>query len=451
MLEMDLKTVAAACFGKINGEGKINGVCTDTRKIEKGCLFIALEGENFDGHDFARTAAENGAAAVMCHKKCDCGNAAVITVDDTKKGLLRLSQYYRKMFNIPVVGITGSVGKTTTKEMVYCVLASKYKTLKNYGNLNNQIGMPMAVFDLDNTYEAAVFEMGMANFGEISNLSLVAAPDVGVLTNIGVSHMETLGSQENILKAKLELLDGMKDGAPLIINGDDAFLKDAVISNHPKYYYGIESDKCTIFAENIRNTDKGTAFTAVFPDGEQQVQLPTVGIHHVYNALAAIQVGLLLNVSPEESAKALEGYEPTGMRQRLKNVKGITFIEDCYNASPDSMKAAVSALCSVPKKRKIAVLGDMLELGEISDKAHTFTGELVAKNNVDILMTYGTQGKLIAEGAKSKGMENVFSFDDKQKLSEKLKNTVRDGDAVLFKASRGMKLEDVINYIYENI
>ncbi|MCR4925319.1 MAG: UDP-N-acetylmuramoyl-tripeptide--D-alanyl-D-alanine ligase, partial [Clostridiales bacterium] len=322
MKEIDLESVAAACLGKLEGSGKITGVCTDTRKIEKGCLFIALKGENFDGHDFTLKAVENGAVAVMCSKDCECGNAAVVRVDDTQKGLLRLAKYYRSLFDIKVVGVTGSVGKTTTKEMMHCVLSSRFNTHKNYGNLNNQIGMPMSVFELDDSYDAAVFEMGMADFKEISNLSIVSAPDIAVLTNIGVSHIETLGSQENILKAKLEILDGMKEGTPVVINADDKFLANAVIENHPKYYYGIESNKCSIWADDIKNNDKGTAFTAITEKGEQRVQLPTVGIHNVYNALASIQVGLLLGIPMEVSAKALEKYEPTGMRQRVNTVNG---------------------------------------------------------------------------------------------------------------------------------
>lgn len=451
MLKLDLAVAAAACEGELSGGGEITSVCTDTRKTEKGCLFIALQGDNFNGHDFTKNAVENGAAAVMCCEECDCAGAAVIKTDNTQKALLRLAGYYRSLFDIPVVGVTGSVGKTTTKEMLHCVMSAKYKTLKNYGNLNNQIGMPMTVFDLSGEYGAAVFEMGMADFGEISRLSLVARPDIGVITNIGVSHMETLGSRENILKAKLEIIHGMKPDKPLIINADDDLLSNARISGRKIYYYGIESDKCDIRAKNIKITDKGSAFTAVCDKGTVEVQLPCVGKHHIYNALAAIQTGLLLGVPMADAASSLLNYEPTGMRQRLRTVKGITFIEDCYNASPDSMKAAISSLCSMPKQRRIAVLGDMLELGGISDKAHYFTGRTVAESGIDMLFVCGERAAVIAEGARQGGMKLIFEFDDKIKLSEKLVDTLKENDAVLFKASRGIRLEDVLNYIYESI
>lgn len=447
MIPLKLKDVAAACSAEFSGDGekKIYSVCTDTRKIEEGCLFIALKGENFDGNAFVEEALSKGAAAAVSSRDVD--DDCVLKVQDTCKALSLIAGMYRRRFKIPVIALTGSVGKTTTKEMVHCVISSKYKTLKSLGNLNNQIGMPMTVFSIDETYEAAVFEMGMADFGEISNLSRVAAPTLGILTNIGVSHMETLGSRENILKAKMEILDGMENDAPVIVNADDEYLRDADFGDHEVIWYGIESEKCHIKAEDITSDGMYTDFTADFGGEKQKVHLPTIGIHNVYNALAALAAGVKYGISLSEGAVSLEKYEPSGMRQRVKKAGDITVIEDCYNASPDSMKAALSALSAFKAERKIAVLADMLELGAISEEAHRNVGKMAADFNIDMLFTFGKQAKFIAEGAES--LKNVKSFEDKQELTESLLTCVRPGDCILFKGSRGMKLEEVINALYE--
>lgn len=318
MIPLKLKDVAAACSAEFSGDGekKIYSVCTDTRKIEEGCLFIALKGENFDGNAFVEEALSKGAAAAVSSRDVD--DSRVLKVQDTCKALSLIAGMYRRRFSIPVIALTGSVGKTTTKEMVHCVISSKYKTLKSLGNLNNQIGMPMTVFSLDETYEAAVFEMGMADFGEISNLSRVAAPTLGILTNIGVSHMETLGSRENILKAKMEILDGMENDAPVIVNADDEYLKDADFSDHEVIWYGIESEKCHIKAEDITSDGMYTDFTAVLGGEKQKVHLPAIGIHNVYNALAALAAGVKYGISLSEGAVSLEN---TSLRECVRELK----------------------------------------------------------------------------------------------------------------------------------
>lgn len=440
---------ALACKGTVFGDEKVsfNAVCIDSRKITPGCLFIAVAGDRFDGHDFAAKALEQGAAAVMCHKEVDCGGT-VIMVEDTRKALLNLAEYYRSLFRIPVAGLTGSVGKTTTKEMVWAVLSARYKTLKNTGNLNNEIGMPMTVFGLDETYEAAVLEMGMSGFGEISRLSRTARPTLGIISNIGVSHMEKLGSQENILKAKMEILDGLSDGAPLILNGDDKFLITAKAPGHPIYYYGINNENCRVRAVDIDQTQTETSFTVIFGKEKQRVVLPTVGIHNVYNALAAFTAGLVYGVAPKDAAEALNNYEPSGMRQRIQEKNGITVIEDCYNASPDSQRAALNTLSSLKANRRIAVIGDMLELGDISAQSHYDVGAYAAQK-ADILFTYGTESLQTARGAVESGIRDCRSFADKEELALALSKTLKSGDAVLFKASRGMKFEDVIFSLYE--
>lgn len=468
MEKLTLKEIADALGGECSRDVEINGVCIDTRKITKGCLFICIKGARFDGHDFAAQALALGAAAVMIHRDVDI-DGAYVKVADTSKALLALGGYYRSKFNIPLVGLTGSVGKTTTKEFTYLVLSAKYKTVKTLGNLNNEIGLPQMLFALDSTTQAAVIEMGMNHFGEIHRLTSAAKPTVAMITNIGVSHIENLGSREGILKAKLEILDGLAPGSPLIINGDNDMLatvldNDEITGKYDVITFGIESP-AQYRAENINENDGKTSFeitwldmkkadvpdgcTAEFAPCSQTVTIPTVGTHNVYNALAAFAAGMRLGVEPELAAKALAEYEPEGMRQRSVSIGGITSIEDCYNASPDSMHAAIKTLADMKAGKKIAVLGDMLELGDYSKSAHYEVGKFAAENNIDFLLAYGDEAASIVDGARQGGMKNALHFADKEQLSQKLIETASPGDAVIFKASRGMKLEDVIHYAYD--
>ena len=349
---------------------------------------------------------------------------------------------------ILLVGLTGSVGKTTTKEMTWFVLNEKFNALKTEGNLNNNIGLPRTLLRMDENTQAAVIEMGMSNRGEISELSLIAEPTVAIISNIGVSHMENLGSRENILKAKLEILDGLRENCPILLNGDDPYLAGAVIENHPVIYYGIDDKTCDFRAINIEQCDESTEFDIVYEGKTQHAVIPTIGRHNVYNALAAFGTGMQLGVTPEEAVRGLAKYTPSGMRQRMKIVNGIKFIEDCYNASPDSQRAALKMLSEIKADRKIAVLGDMLELGAISEESHRNAGLLAAKTKVDIFMTYGERSLASAEKARECGVREVYGFTDKKALADKLFETLKPGDAVLFKASRGMALEDVINDLY---
>ncbi len=446
MKQLTFRQAAAA----VGSESKLDGgfccVCTDTRKIEQGCLFIAIKGENFDGHDFAAKAVELGAKAVICEKDCGLGENQIL-VKSTRQALLDLAGFYRSLFNIPVIGITGSVGKTTTKEMVHAVMSVKYNTLKNEGNLNNEIGVPMTLFRLDETHEAAVIEMGMSGFEEIARMTAAVRPDVAVISNIGVSHIEKLGSREGILKAKLEILQGMKTDAPVILNGDDDMLSSANVDGHPVTYYGIDNADSVFSAENICAEESEISFDAAFPNGNAFVRLPFPGRHNVYNALAAAAAGSFFGISAQEAFEALKGYVPAGMRQRIVKKNGMTFIEDCYNASPDSQAAALAVLGGMNAKRKIAVIGDMLELGSYSAQAHASVGAKAAENKIDVLFTYGTQSLETARAAEG-SVATVKSFSDKQELSKELCGMLREGDAVLFKASRGMKLEDVIYSVY---
>lgn len=448
MLPLTFREAAAAVSSSTNLEGKFDCVCTDTRKITEGSLFIAIKGENFDGHDFAAKAIESGAKAVICEKDCGLGENQIL-VESTRQALLDLAGYYRSLFNIPVIGITGSVGKTTTKEMTHAVMSSKYNTLKNEGNLNNEIGVPLTLFRLEKTHEAAVIEMGMSGFEEISRMTKAVKPDVALISNIGVSHIEKLGSREGILKAKLEILHGMKADAPLILNADDDMLITVCGDTHPVTYYGINNEKSMFKATDITSKEDETELTVGFKGGSGRVSLPFPGRHNVYNALAAVAAGSFFGIEPLDGFEALKNYVPAGMRQRINKKCGITFIEDCYNASPDSQAAALAVLGSMNAKRKIAVIGDMLELGEVSEAAHYGVGEKAAENGIDAVFTYGERSLQTAKGAADGNIPFVKSFNDKKKLSDELVSYLGEDDAVLFKASRGMKLEEVIFAIYE--
>lgn len=431
----------------------INEISTDTRKIKKGSLFIAIRGERFDGHDYIKDAFKDGAAAVISEKEISRAQGPVIIVKDTKKALLALAGAYRKKFNIPCVGVTGSVGKTSTKEMVYAVLSGKLTTHKNEGNLNNEIGLPMSVFGLESYHQAAVFEMGMNGFGEISRLSRTALPTIGLITNIGLSHIGKLGSQENILRAKLEILDGMDDGSTLVLNGDDKLLKNIQIKRYIKVLrYGISNKECGITAENIREGQNSIKFDIKYPGDKIEAEIPCVGLHHVYNALAGFTIGLLLGLSPKEAVEGFGNFRNPGMRQRTEERFGILFIEDCYNASPDSMTAAFDVLKTVGKgRRKVGVLADMLELGDHAMAAHRFVGEAAAKSGIDLLVAYGDSARYYCEGFSSiKPGVNLF-FDNRERFDEALKDILTTGDAVLFKGSRGMQLEDSIQQVLLNL
>lgn len=452
MDKMTLSEAARAMGGRLIGADEtIDSVSIDSRSLGAGSLFIAIKGENLDGHDFVRTALQSGATAAVCMDEVADAPGPVVMVEDTRAALMALAAYNRSRCSLPVVGLTGSVGKTTSKDMVAAVLSSKYKTLATEGNLNNEIGLPRMCLRLDSSYQAAVLEMGMSGFGEISRLSKTARPTIGLITNIGVSHIEKLGSREGILEAKLEILDGMEPTAPLVLNVDNDMLLSASKSLHrPLVLYGIENREADCIAEDITQMDSQTSFSLTYKGEKHVIVIPAIGMHNVYNALAAFVCGRLLGVSGEEAAGGLISYVPDGRRQKIARKAGMTFIEDCYNASPDSIKASLSVLAGMEcSGRRIAVLGDMLELGDYARKAHHDCGALLEGFGVDVLLAYGANAIYYIEGAG----ENVASrlYDDKAQLAEDLFDMLSEGDAVLFKGSRGMKLEEVISAVYQRL
>ena len=427
-------------------DAEITEISTDTRNLPEGCLFLALRGKRFDGHNFVKQAIEAGAVAAVTDTQME--HLPCLVVNDTGKALLDIANLYRNKFNIPIVAVTGSVGKTTTKELIACVLSERFSTLKTEANLNNEIGMPKTILNLTARHEAAVLEMGMNHFGEIANMSRSAQPTIAVITNIGFSHVENLGSQEGILKAKLEILEGMNPDAPLITNADDKLLCELKSElNRPVYTFSTQGNPADVSAEDIHEENGVTTFTICYQEQKSLAVLPAVGEHNVKNALAAYLVGKLTGMEEQEILCGIAAYQPTGMRQNIMEKNGQTVIADCYNASPDSMQAGLNVLSNyLTDGRKIAVLGDMFELGEMSEELHSRVGKMVKHSTVDILFCYGTASRKIAESAG----EDIAKFctDNQEVLIQKLRETVQEGDVILFKASHGMHLEDIVIRLY---
>lgn len=436
------KEIALATGGTLVGEDvSVSGVSTDTRTIEKGMLFVAVKGESFDGNDYIPKAEENGAAAALSDRPLGSVTAEIpiIYTDDTRRAQLALARYYRKRFDVKLCGVTGSVGKTSTKDMIYAVLSARYNTLKTEGNFNNDIGLPKTLFRLDESYGAAVIEMGMSDLGEISALSQTALPDIAVITNIGWCHLENLGTRENILRAKLEILDGMQPAASVIINGDDELLRGADYGAHKVITTGFGED-CDIRAENIENAENGVKFTLVRGNERYAAAVPVEGEHHVRNALAAFAAGVECGMTPEEIIPAFMRYQGSGLRQKYVPCGDKTFILDCYNASPDSMKSALS-LIRGSKNRRVAVLGDMLELGEMSQTLHAGIADLLV-GQADAAFLYGKEMRACYERLKALRTDIIaFYADSMEELIALLRENLKSGDIALFKGSRGMRLE----------
>ncbi len=450
MQPMEIQEIARAVGCRGNFSGMVEEISTDTRTLPQGCLFVALKGERFNGHDYIVQAFEKGAAFALADERRDYGAAAgrVLYTADTKQGLMAIAAAYRKKFPIRCVGVTGSVGKTTTKDMIAQVVSAGYRTLKTEGNQNNEIGLPKTLFQLNPAYEAAVVEMGMEGLGEIAALAAVAQPQIGVITNIGVSHIERLGSRENILKAKMELADALPDGAPLILCKDNDLLSKVTSDRLRILFYSVENRDADVWAERVAEENGQTRFDICWADGNIHVQLPCAGVHNVQNALAAFLVGRQLGIPAETCAQALAGYVPSGMRQKVVQRDGYTVVEDCYNASPDSMYAALKTLENWQGgSRRIAVLADMLELGQISEQAHRDVGRFAAMHGVDLLLAYGPQARYYVEGANEVRAIGRH-FTEKETLCQALRQQVSPGCVVWVKGSRGMRLEEILEGLY---
>ncbi len=431
----------------------IKGVVTDSRQTTQGVLFVPLSGDKFDGHEFINAAFDLGAAASLTEQDTELlVGKTIIKVGDTKKALGDIARFYKNKLGIPTAAVVGSVGKTTTKDMLHSVLSTKYKTLKTQGNFNNDIGVPLTIFNLEKEHEAAVLEMGMNHFGEIEYLASIGKPNAAVITNIGLSHIENLGSQEGIFKAKMEIAKNFTKDNTLVVNGDDKFLSTVKgMGSYKVVYYGIKNPENDVFAKDIVNLGiEGVEFIAVVEGKEYRVKVPVPGEHNVYNALSAICMGREFGVSVEDAVLGIKNFELTKMRMAVEEHEGITIINDCYNASPDSIKAAVEVLRGMESDKKIAVLGDILEMGDFAKDAHYNLGAEIAKSGIDCVITAGENMKHLARGARDGGMKNVISFDKTLEVCNFVKDKIKAGDAVLIKASRGMRFEEVYNTIKNN-
>lgn len=429
---------------------EIHGVTIDSRAVTKGCLFVPLKGEQVDGHQYVRSAIAQGASASFWQQ--DIPNPPtdlpIILVENTEKALQQLARAYRDQLNIKVIGITGSNGKTTTKDMTAALLATTYKVHKTNGNFNNHLGLPLTILSMDEETEAAVLEMGMSSRGEIEFLSKLAKPDVAIITNIGESHLLDLGSREEIANAKLEIVEGLPQGGMLIYHGDEPLLESRIQKQFPHLRvlsFG-RTERNDLFPLTITQEADSTSFTL---GGENQgdYQIPVLGQHNVLNALAAILAAKELNIDNESIHKGLEAIRLTNMRMEMvEGINGQKIINDAYNASPTSVKAAIELIEGLSGFRnKILVLGDMLELGASEKDFHLRIGELIAVDQIDKVFTYGPLADYIAKGArKTFAAENVQSFQDKQQLIEALQTSTDAHDLILVKASRGMKLEEVV-------
>ena len=445
MERISLKKIAEWCGVETVLDGFIEKISTDSRDIDEATLFIALKGERFDANDFVSDVLSKGVKVVVC-SRYEGNDERVILVEDTGKALLDIAAGYRQNFNIPFVALTGSVGKTTTKGMIYAVLSERFNTLRTEGNLNNEIGVPKTLVRLENSHEAAVIEMGMNHFGEISRLSKTVCPDIGVITNVGTAHIENLGSRNGILKAKSEILDGMKAGSPLVINGDSDILNKVEAEDYNVIRFGLDGGD--VVAENIDPTQLGSGFTVTYKGQRAQAFVPSQGVHNVYNGLCAIAVGLLLGMSLDECVRGLRNFSPEGMRQKITSVKGMVFIEDCYNANLDSMCAALETLKSLKINRTVAVLGDMLELGDFSAEAHKRVGEKAFETECGMVVTFGEAAENITNAFIEKGGSGK-AFRNKAELTDYLRENLKEGDTVLFKGSRGMKMEEIFTSLYK--
>ena len=444
---ISLKQAALWCGGTVApafAEVNFCGANFDSRKLRPGELFVAVTGAR-NGHAFISDALEKGAAAVLVSEPVR-EDIPAIYVSDTVAALQDIARGYRESLCLRVVGVTGSVGKTTTKEMIAAVLDTTYRTQKTPENFNNGLGLPVTVLRMDRSDEAAVLEMGMNHFGEIALLTRIAQPDIAVITNIGTMHMENLGSREGILQAKLEILEGLRPGGLAVFNGDNDLLS-SVAEQYHAVTFGL-GEKNDVRAVNITTENDTTYFTANAFGTSMEITLPTVGEHNILNALAAIAVGLKCGVAPEQIESGLADFRNTGMRQHIYDCRGVKIIEDCYNAGPESMEAAFSVLGSYPG-RKLAALGGMLELGPLAPQAHYRVGTLAAQT-ADVLFAYGTNSDQTVRGALDAGMKNAKYFESHEELAQALKAELRAGDNLLVKGSRGMKMERVLRLLDMN-
>ena len=454
--------VLEICNGKLicgNLDTVFEDFCKDTRELKPGDVYVGIKGENHDGSEYYNKALEMGAKACILQNilipdniKERYADRTIIVVENTIRALQKLAAYKREMYDIPVIAVTGSVGKTSTKDIIASVMSQEYNVLKTEGNYNNQLGVPLTILRLKD-HSAMVIELGMNQLGEISTLSQIAKPTVAVITNVGTAHIGNLGSRQNILKAKLEILEGLKSDGELVINNDNDLLHNWALTSNGGYdvvTFGIDNIS-NVMPRNVELQEDKSIYNIEVKGVMYKVSIQTPGIHFVSNSLCAIAVGRIFGMDMQTIIAGIENYELTKRRMEIiKLPNNVILVNDCYNANYDSMKASIEYLSSLSNSKKITVLGDMLELGDFSESLHRKVGEVVVQNNIDELITVGNEAKYIADQAKLKGLNvnNIHTFDNNQDAIDKLKELMENGDvAILVKASNGMKFQEIVDAV----
>ena len=464
MKNMTLTNIARACNGRLlypaensrkeTEHAEAVGVVIDSRKAGENFIFVATKGERVDGHQFIPDVFAKGALGVVCEKEPESLPGPCIVVEDSFEALKQIGEFYRQQLPVKVVGITGSVGKTSTKEFVAAVLAMKYKVHKTLGNYNNEVGVPLTVLSMPEDTEVAVLEMGINHFGEMHNLSRIARPDICIMTNIGQCHLEFLGSREGILKAKSEMFDFMKEDGSVCINGDDDMLASIKeVKGKKPVTFGL-SEQCRVYAADIKGKGLFGSEAVIHGNGESfAVQIPLPGEHMVYNALAAAAAGQLLGLTPEEIRDGIAAVESVSGRSHIVKLPDKVLIDDCYNANPVSMEAAIDLLLQADGRR-VAVMGDMFELGEQEKEMHARVGKYAADKGVECIICAGKLARCIYEGAREAAGERkdgpaaeIFYFEDRESLLEGINQILKPGDTILIKASHGMGFEKVVEQL----
>ena len=446
MKNLILHTIANVCGGTLlGGEGRenaeITAVTTDSRTVIPGCLFAAIPGENTDGHRYIASAFEKGAACVLAERAPETQAGPVILVPSTAKALQPLAGFYRAGFDIPFIGVTGSVGKTTAKNMLAAVLSERFAVHKTPGNFNNELGVPLTLFGLREEHTAAVIEMGISDFGEMRRLTAMVRPDFAVFTRIGEAHLEYLHDLQGVLRAKAEILEGMGPDSVVFANGDDPVLR-ALSCEQRVVFFGRGED-CEVRAEDVSMRGDGSTVCTVCYGGKRfPVVIPAYGEHMVYAALAGAAAGLALGLTEEEIARGVAAYVPEGGRGRVVETGALTLIDDCYNANPTSVSSAIRSLSALAGRR-VCILGDMLELGDNSPAMHRQCGAYAAQNGAALVLTCGELSQNTAEGAGERGLH----FDNREALIDALSTLLQPGDAVLVKASHSMHFEEIVRAI----
>ncbi len=420
----------------------ITSVTSDSRTAGPGALFVAHRGNRVDGHSFMAKCLENGAVACVSEREPSGAERPAIVVDSSLRATGALAAWHRSRFDIPVIGITGSVGKTTTKEMIAAVLSRRFNTHKTQKNLNNELGVPWTLLCLDDSHQVSVVEMGISSFGEMRRLAAIVRPTIAVFSVIGDAHLEFLGDREGVLRAKSEMFEGMDAGGLAVLNGDDPLLASCR-PNMRRVTYGLGA-ACDVRGEDVVNLgEEGMRFTVRHAGGAFEAHIPAFGSHLVYAALAAASVGLELGMTAQEIAQGIAGYRTVGDRARIIHAGQLTVVSDCYNANPNSCRAALDSLMKLQGERRVCILGDMLELGSTTEELHRGVGEYASKSGVDLVVGCGPLASHIVDGARSSGGQALY-FSDKTELMTALEDIIRPGDCVLVKASHSMAFEEIV-------